>query len=39
MREDYFIGLGEKTTCGGEVMDGDKKSTCMASCMPGKVTE
>ncbi|WP_233100517.1 PAAR domain-containing protein [Pseudomonas carnis] len=21
----YFIGLGDKTTCGGEVLDGDKR--------------
>ena len=23
MTEGYYIGLGEKTTCGGEVLDGD----------------
>lgn len=23
MTEGYYIGLGDKTTCGGEVLDGD----------------
>ncbi|WP_445262021.1 PAAR domain-containing protein [Pseudomonas sp. EL_65y_Pfl1_R83] len=25
MTEGYFIGLGDKTTCGGEVLDGDPR--------------
>jgi uncharacterized Zn-binding protein involved in type VI secretion len=25
MTEGFFIGLGDKTTCGGEVLDGDAR--------------
>lgn len=25
MSDGYFIGLGDKTTCGGEVLDGDER--------------
>ena len=25
MREGYFIGLGDKTTCGGKVLEGDSR--------------
>ncbi|MCP1453830.1 putative Zn-binding protein involved in type VI secretion [Pseudomonas kilonensis] len=25
MNEGYFIGQGDKTTCGGKVLDGDGK--------------
>ena len=39
MTEGYYIGLGDKTTCGGEVLDGDKESKPMSFFMPLKATE
>lgn len=39
MTEGYYIGLGEKTTCGGEVLDGDNGIKPMPFFMPLKATE